>query len=303
MNPDSLRIGVVGAGVFGNYHAAKCQAHPRHDFIGIYDTDHERVRDAAIRHRTRGFGNCNALMSGVDALIVASPAQYHGAVALAALKAGRHVLVEKPMATKLEQAKEMIALAADQDLVLQVDHQERFVAKAIGLDKVPEKPLSIHATRFGTKTARGTDVSVTLDLMTHDLDMVLWLMGEKPLHTLGESMCIYSDNPDVARADLHFAGGAHVHLEASRAEEARERVMQIVYPSGTLSIDFINKRLDNNTPFDLDERFASNPMASDSLGASVDAFTASVLDGAPVVIPGQAGMNAVEQALIIDGGQ
>lgn len=300
MNPACLRIGVIGAGVFGNYHAAKCQAHPRHDFIGIYDTHPDRVREVARRNRTRAFENCNMLISGVDALIVASPAIHHGAVALAALKAGRHVLVEKPIAARLDIADEMIRLAREQNLVLQVDHQERFIAKAIGLDQVPERPVLIESVRYGPNTGRGLDVSVTLDLMTHDLDMAMWLTGEKPNQVKGESLKVFSDNADVARAILHFPGGAMAKLEAGRVKNGRTRSTRVVYPDGELRIDFVNKKFENTTGFALDPGFADNRSASDSLGASVDAFTSSVLDGTPVAIPASAGRDAVEIALMVD---
>ena len=301
MNPDSLKIGVIGAGVFGNYHAAKCAAHPRHDFIGIFDPNHDRVRQAARRHRTRAFDNCNTLLSGVDAVIIACVAVHHGPIAVAALRAGRHVLVEKPIASDLETATTMVRIAKENNLVLQVGHQERFVARAIGLDRAPENPLSIKATRFGPMAVRGTDVSVSLDLMTHDLDMTMWLMGGRPESIRGESMRVYSDMPDTARACLVFDGSCKVKLEASRCEEKSQRIMEITYPSGIVRIDFVNKTFEDNTGFGLNKDFANHPLAIDSLGAATTAFTESILDGAPVAVPGQAGLDALEMALKIDG--
>ena len=300
MNSDSLRIGVIGAGVFGNFHASKCAAHPRHDFIGIFDPNHDKVRDSAKRHQTRPFDNCNALLSGVDAVIVACPAIHHGPIALAALKAGRHVLVEKPIASTLDTASEMVEIANRQNLVLQVGHQERFVGKAIGLDKAPKRPTLIRASRFGPMARRGTDVSVTLDLMIHDFDMVCWLMGEQPISLKGETMKIYSDMPDVARAEMGFANGGKVRLEASRAEEGRERIMYLEYPDGSLRIDFVNKTFEDTTGYGFNENFADDPLAQDSLGAAVNAFTNSVLDGTPVEIPGQVGLDALRLALQLD---
>jgi len=301
MNSDSLKIGVIGAGVFGNYHAGKCAAHPRHDFIGIFDPDHERVRAAAKQHRTCAFDNCNALISGVDAVIVASIAVHHGPIAVAALRAGRHVFVEKPIAADLETSQTMVRLAKENGLVLQVGHQERFIARAIGLDSAPKKPTKITATRLGPVSQRGTDVSVTLDLMTHDLDMALWLMGDKPENVDGESMCVYSDTPDTARAKLTFKNGATAHLEASRCEDSPDRVMRIDYPDGYVRIDFVNKTFEDTTGYGFNKDFAGHPLAQDSLGSGTSAFTSSILDGTPVAVSGQDGMNALEIALKIDG--
>jgi len=231
----------------------------------LFDTDPERVREAAKKHQTRAFDNYNRLLSGVDAIIVACPAIHHGRISVAALRAGRHVLVEKPIAADLETARTMIRLADEQDLVLQVGHQERFVARA-------------------------------------DLDMVMWLMGETPQRVVGGSKSVYSLAPDKAQADLEFSNGCKAHFEASRAEPAQKRITHITYPSGELIIDFVNKTFENTTGFDFDPDFSDKPMASDSLGAATDAFTRSVLDDEPIAVPGRAGLNALEMALQIDGG-
>ena len=301
MNSDSLKIGVIGAGVFGNYHAGKCTAHPRHDFVGIFDPDHARVRAAAKRHKTRAFDNCNALIAGVDAIIVASIAVHHGPIAAAALRARRHVFVEKPIASDLETAQIMVRLAEENGMILQVGHQERFVARAIGLDSVPKKPTKITATRFGPVSERGTDVSVTLDLMTHDIDMALWLIGGKPTTVEGEAICVYSDAPDAARAKLTFKNGATAHLEASRCEDGPDRVMRIDYPDGYVQIDFVNKTFEDTTGYGFNKDFADHPLALDSLGAGTSAFTSSILDGTPITVSGQDGLDALEIALKIDG--
>lgn len=300
MNAEKLKIGVIGAGVFGNYHAAKCAAHPRHDFIGIFDPDHQRVRKAAQRHGTRAYDNCNTLLARVDAVIIASIAIHHGPIAVAALKAGCHVLVEKPIANTLEFAQAMVDLAKEKNLVLQVGHQERFVARAIGLDSAPQKPLRINATRFGPRARRGTDVSVTLDLMTHDLDMAMWLMGGRPVAVNGESIRVYSGTPDAARAVLTFKDGATARLEASRCEDELKRVMHIDYPDGYVRIDFVNKTFEDTTGYGFNQDFAAHPLAQDSLGAGTSAFTAAVLDGTPIAVSGQDGLNALEMALKID---
>ncbi len=301
MSSDSLKIGVIGAGVFGNYHAAKCAAHPRLDFIGIFDPDDDKVKRAAKIHKTCAYTNCNRLIADVDAVIVASIARHHGPIALAALRAGRHVLVEKPIAAELESAHTMVRLAKEQNLVLQVGHQERFVARAIGLDSAPKKPLAIHSIRFGPVSERGTDVSATLDLMTHDIDMVLWLMGEKPVSVTGEAMRVYSDMPDAAWGRLEFENGAKASFEASRCENERKRISRIDYPDGYVRVDFVNKTFEDTTGYGFNADFAKHPLAIDSLGAGTSAFCSSVLDGTPTAISGKDGLDALEIALKIDG--
>lgn len=296
----ALKIGVVGAGVFGGYHAGKCAAHARIDFVGVFDPNFEKAAEHADKHGVQAFVNYADMLSQVDAVIVASPASHHGEMALRALDAGRHVLIEKPIADTAAKALRIVEMAERKELIVQVGHQERFVLKAIGLDCVPEKPLQITGHRFSPYSVRGTDVSVTLDLMTHDLDLVLWLMGGDPDDIKGESLCVMSKTPDAAYAALMF-DGVRSRLEASRVEAESSRQMRIRYPSGTAEIDFNAKTLTHDTPFDLNTDFANDPMAKDSLGAATNAFVEAVLDGKPVAITGGNGLRALKAGLIVDG--
>lgn len=294
-----LSIGVVGAGVFGGYHAQKCAAHPRLDFIGFFDPDITRAKLQAAKHGGEAFNSFAHLLASCEAVVIATPASHHGDMAQAALLAGCHVLIEKPIADDAEKAAEIVALGKARNLVVQVGHQERFVLKAIGLDKVTERPIRITGHRRSPYSERGTDVSVTLDLMTHDLDLVLWMMGEDPIEISGRSERVRSATADAAHAILKFED-ATVRLEASRAEELSSRQMQIIYPSGTVDIDFNAKTLRHNTPFELDANFGENPMAQDSLGAATHAFAEAVLDGKPVEITGGNGLRALRAALKVD---
>ena len=295
-----LPIGVVGAGVFGGYHAGKCSAHPRLDFIGLFDPDPARARDLATKHGVTAFERFEDMLSNVEAVIIAAPASQHGDMSLTALQANCHVLIEKPIADDVAKAESIVALGQARNRVVQVGHQERFVLKAIGLDKVRERPTRITGHRRSPYSPRGTDVSVTLDLMTHDLDLVLWLMDDDPLEISGHSAVIRSKTPDAAYAILNFHG-ASARLEASRVEEVSSRQMQITYPSGVVDIDFNSKSLRHNTPFDLNANFGLDPMASDSLGAATNAFAEAVLDGKPVEITGGNGLRALRAALHVDG--
>lgn len=297
----ALKIGIVGAGVFGGYHTGKVAAHSRAYLVGVYDPDKTAVKAAAAKFQTKGFTDYSKMLAAIDAVIIACPASHHAEMALAALREGKHVLVEKPIAADLSSAQDMVDIAGLNNCVLQVGHQERFVARAIGLDKAPERPIKITARRMGPYSPRGTDVSVTQDLMTHDIDMALYLMGERPVRVDGESLPVMSTAPDAARAVLSFPSGGRAYLEASRVEEGRERIMEITYPSGVLRVDFVNKTFDNNTGFAFDADFGRQPLAADSLGAGTDAFIAAVLDGAPVPITGRDGLEALRCALTIDG--
>ena len=296
-----LKIGVVGAGVFGGYHAGKCAAHPRVEYVGTFDPSFERAEGVAVPKGGRAYRRFGLLLADCDAVIIASPATDHGETALRALKAGCHTLIEKPIATTRAAAQRCLDTAALNGLVVQVGHQERFVAKAIGLDRLNEKPIRIEAKRHSPYSPRGTDVSVTLDLMIHDMDMVLWLMDEDAQQVKGHSVTVRSYTADAALAHMKFPSGGTVRLSASRVEPASERVMTLSYPSGSVTIDFNAKTLTQTAGFDLNVNFGDTPLARDSLGAATDSFVSAVLDGTPIEITGGHGLRALDAALKVDG--
>lgn len=298
---ERLRAGVVGAGVFGGFHAAKYAAHERAELVGVYEPEGDKARLLAEKHGAKAYDNLARLIEDCDAVTVASPAVHHFEAAAAALAQDRHVLVEKPIASSVEEARELIGLAASHGCVLQVGHQERFVFNAMGLFAVPDRPTRIVASRMGPPSERCLDVSVTLDLMVHDLDLAIALAGGAVRSVDGQVDEGRFGTPDVARAKLVFDNGCIAELEASRVHHERDRKMRVEYGTGVLEIDFVAKTFENTTPYDLNPDFADDPAAKDSLGANVNAFIASVLDGEPVAVPGIAGLRALDAARAIDG--
>lgn len=291
-----LKAGVIGAGVFGGHHAGKYAAHAEADLVGVFDVDAARAQELAARHGVEAFPTAEALIAAVDAVTIAAPAVTHGPFGLQALRAGRHVLVEKPIAARLEDADAMVAIAEAEGLALQVGHQERFVSAAIGLFDVPETPRRIVARRLGPPSARGADVSVTLDLMTHDIDLARLLAGRaEAIEVDGRS------DGDVAEARISFAGGMIAELSASRRHDARDRVMRIEYPSGVVEIDFVAKTFANATPHALDPGFAEHPDAKDSLAAGVARFIDAALGRGSPAVSGADGRAALAIALAVDG--
>lgn len=295
-----LKIGVVGAGVFGGYHSAKCAANSRIDFMGIYDPNISNARRVARKHNVQTFLHAKDLFDNVDAVIIACPAQYHGQMALQAINAGCHCLVEKPLAASFQEGRKIVELSKKKGVIVQVGHQERFVIQAIGLDRLPESPTYISTQRMSKYSERCTDVSVTLDLMTHDLDLLNMLINSPVKRIRGEARVVRTDCADMAYGILEFENGARAKLEASRVASDYSRTMQLIYPSGVVDIDFINKTLNHNTSFNLNENFGSDPKAIDSLAAATDAFVESILDNKPVVVPAEGGLKALKLALAFD---
>ncbi len=295
-----MKAGVIGAGVFGGHHARKYAVSDRVQLMGVFDVDAERAAILAAQLETRAYTDLDALIADCDAVTIASPAVNHYAGVKAALTAGKHVLVEKPLADTAARGEELIRFARARNLVLQVGHQERFVFNAMGVFDIDEAPRRIAARRMGVRSTRNLDVSVTVDLMIHDLDLVMAL-ARAPLASLeANASKIFTDLPDAADVRMVFEDGIDAVLESSRAADALDRVMRLDYDSGFLEVDFVAKTFVNETGFDLNADFAEDPKAKDSLGANVNAFIESVLDGTPVAVPAEAGLAALAVARDID---
>ncbi len=295
---DRVKIGLIGAGVFAGYHANKLSAHPRIEFSGVVDRNPVHAKSLASRHNVEAV-SLRALLRRSDAVVIATPASTHERMAIKALEAGCHCLIEKPLATSYAEIDAITALAASKKLTVQVGHQERMVLRAIGLDAVEARPLKIEAVRNSTYSERGTDTSVTLDLMTHDIDLCFALIQQMPESIGGEAQCVRSDTPDMSYARLTFRG-SRAFLEASRVAEKSERRMKITYRSGTVDIDFNAKTLTHSTPFSLNTDFAGDLRAQDSLGAATDVFVQAILNKVPVLVSAVEGAMAAKAAIQID---
>ena len=305
-----LRAGVAGAGVFGGYHANKYKEASGNrdlDFVGVFDLDKVRAETLAGTHGVRAFGGDElaAFLKEIDVLTVAVPAFAHASIARPALEAGVHVYTEKPLATSLADGEAMVDAAARNNLILACGHQERAVFEAMGLYDVPERPLRLEAVRNGTASVRNLDVSVVLDLMIHDLDLGLTLAGEpgglEARARYRKDEGYKAVGADEVTAEVRFESGMQATFSASRMAEARERTMRLVYPSGEVFIDLLNRRFDNGTPFSLNADFASADIARDPLGTSVFRFLDAVTGkGRRPLCTGDEALSALALGLAID---
>jgi predicted dehydrogenase len=291
-----LKVGVAGAGVFGNYHAQKAAASARVDFVGVFDIDGGRAEGVAQTFGAPGFTNYAAFLKCCDAVVVAVPATYHEPLVRQAVEAHCHVLVEKPLALTGKAARELADEAAARGRILQVGHQERFVANAMGILAIPEKPLLIESVRAGPPAPdnRAGDVSVIWDLMIHDLDLAAMMLGTEFTDVEATGEIVHTDHIDEASARFTYASGGIAQLRASRSAEARERTMRVVYPSGEISIDFLTRRLDNTTEYDVRVDIAGE--LPDPLGAADEGFYAACLGEARSPVPAHGAIAAVSMA-------
>jgi len=301
-----LRIGVAGVGHFGRYHALKVAASSRAVLAGVFDPDVGRAQ--AISQETGAPAvDWMRLLELSDAVVIAAPADVHHPLTAAALRAGKHVLVEKPIAATLPQADELVALASERRRVLQVGHLERFSAAFAAIEGRVGAPLYIEATRIAPFQQRGTDVSVILDLMIHDLDLVLSLVASDIESVDAIGAAVSSEHADIANARIRFANGAVATITASRVSLRTERRMRLFAHDGYLAVDFSNRRLTviargQGAPVPgvagfgmMDESWKDY----DSLAAEHAAFVSSVLDGAPVAVDALSGRRALAAALMV----
>ncbi|HEY5072900.1 MAG TPA: Gfo/Idh/MocA family oxidoreductase [Caulobacteraceae bacterium] len=297
----SLRAGVIGAGVFGGRHAAKYAQMSGVRLTAVNDPHPDRAAALARRFAASPFDDLAAFLEAVDIVSVASPASAHAPAALAALAAGKHVYVEKPIATCLEDADAIVAAAREGGLVAACGFLERAVFKAIGLLDIGEPPRRLEAERLGPPARRNLDVSVVLDLMIHDLDLALCLTRADPLTVEASGACVANSLLDEAEAEIDFDGGFTVRARASRVASGPARTMKLVYPSGQITIDFLTHAFENTTPFLLDCAYDSTPAGHDRLGASLAAFVAAVRNQTSVPLAdAEDGARALDLALAVE---
>ena len=299
-------MGVVGAGHFGRFHAQKVVASPRAGLVGLYDPDEARAVSVGREVSAPALPLAD-LLAACDAVVIAAPAEFHHQLASQALDAGCHVLVEKPIAATLEQADALATLAAARSRVLQVGHLLRFSAEHAAIRSRISRPLYIEATRIAPYKPRGTDVSVILDLMIHDLDLVLSLVDSEIAGVDALGAAVSSASEDIANARVRFANGCVASITASRISIKTERRMRLFSQEGYLSADFGARQLvmigrDKGLPLPGTDGFRREAITwreGDAMAAEHAAFVAACLDGAPVLVDAVAGRRALAAALAV----
>ncbi len=294
-----LRAGVVGAGVFGHYHAAKYAVMNGVELVGVFDPHPDRAQELAALHAAEAFDSLEALLAQVDVVSIASPASAHANDVLAALAAGRHVYVEKPVATDLADADAILGEAARQGRIVACGFLERATFRGMGLFGIAERPLRLEAVRLGPPSPRNLDVSVVMDLMIHDLDLALALTDAEPLAVEAEGAFVTNALLDEVEAEVAFDDGFIATFRASRVAATRERSMRLVYQSGEVTVDFIARTFVNTTGHALKPGF--DDTESDPLGASLEAFIAAVRGQGPSPLANALdGAKALDLALAVE---
>jgi len=306
---DFLRIGVFGAGHFGRFHALKLRGAARAKLVGLHDPDPARAELVAAEAGCPAL-DAEGVLAASDAVIIATPTLYHARLAEMALRAGKHVFVEKPITATLAEADALISLAAAQGRVLMVGQIERHSAaiRTLRENLGGRCLMSLEAIRVAPFRPRSLDVSVVLDLMIHDLDLILSLVPAPLVEVRAVGGPVMTALPDWAVAQLRFANGAQAQVTASRVAVGLERKLRALGPEGEMRVDFLARSLEFLSPdggsavenmpgWSLEQR---NWTDHDSLEAEQSAFIAAILDGTPHEADGGQGRAALDAALQVE---
>jgi len=240
---NKIKIGVVGVGYFGQFHAEKYAHINDAELVGVVDIDTSRARDIAKRYRTQSFFHHADLFNKVQAVSIAVPTPFHYSMTKDFFLRGVDVLLEKPIASTLEEADELIGLAQSKGLIFQVGHLERFNGALSSLEGRVRNPWFIESHRLGPFSGRGAEVDVVLDLMVHDIDIILSLVNSKVKELQAVGIPFITRYPDIANARIEFENGCTASLTASRISEEKVRKTRIFQPEGIFSIDYLSQKL------------------------------------------------------------
>ncbi len=239
MTQEKIKIGVIGVGHLGRWHVQQLKKIKEAELLGFYDSDAEKSGAIEDEYQVKAFGNYHDLLSMVDAVSIVTPTTTHFPYAMDALKAKKHVFIEKPVTETVEQGEELVKLARDNQLKIQVGHIERFNPAILALENLTINPLFIESHRMSNFNPRGTDVAVVLDLMIHDIDLILTFI-KSPVKSIDASgVSIISPQEDIANCRINFENGAVANVTASRISTRKMRKMRFFQPGAYISVDFL----------------------------------------------------------------
>lgn len=301
---EKLRVAVVGVGYLGRFHALIYSRMPAVELVGIVDSDPQRAMAVAAEVHCTVFDSLAELAERVDAVSVVVPTTAHLQAAAPFLRRGRGVLIEKPIAATRADGAAIVRLANDHGALLQIGHVERFNAGVMALAERITTPRYIEAQRMGGFTERATDVDVVSDLMIHDIDIILALVGAEIRSISAVGAAVLTPHVDIASARLEFANGAVANVVASRVSDKQTRRIRVFQTGGYLSLDFIAQTIDSASlrevpgserPEIVRERIEVEPVKP--LDQELAAFVGCVRAGRAPLVTGATGLKALEVAL------
>ena len=312
-----LRIGVFGVGHLGRFHVQNWKEVEGVEIAGFHDPDEGNAAEAVERFGLKRFEDASELMGACDAVDIVAPTAHHYELSMNAIRSGRHVFVEKPMTQTMQQAKAVVEMVKESGVKFQVGHVERFNPALLALKRYSLNPMFIEVHRLAEFKPRGTEVSVILDLMIHDIDIVLHIVksGVKKVHASG--VAVMTDKPDIANVRIEFDNGCVANLTSSRISMKRMRKMRLFQKDAYIGIDFLEKKseviklkgegdeslfhFDVETPQGVRTLSVDQPASPDvnAIRSELTAFRDAILNDSPVAVSELDGLMAMEVAHLI----
>jgi predicted dehydrogenase len=249
-----LKVGVFGVGHLGKFHLNNWKEIKKAELVGFYDPDDTIAREVSDKYQLVRFLDAAQLMDACDLVDIIAPTPQHFPLCEKAIRKGKHVFVEKPLANTMEEAKELVQLVKESNVKLQVGHVERFNPAYLALQSMRLNPLFIEVHRLAQFNPRGTEVSVILDLMIHDIDIILSLVRSEVKNISASGVAVMTETPDIASVRIEFNNGCVANLTSSRISMKKMRKMRLFQKDAYIGIDFLNKKTEIiklKTPQDL----------------------------------------------------
>lgn len=309
-----LKIGVIGAGHLGKFHLNNWKEIEGITVVGFCDTDDTNANAVVEKYKIKRFDTPEELLDNCDAVDIVAPTTFHYELCALALRKGKHVFVEKPLTNTMEEAKSLLKLAVESNLKFQVGHVERFNPAFTALKNYTLEPMFIEVHRLSQFNPRGTDVSVILDLMIHDIDIILHLIKSNVSYISANGVSVLSDTPDIANVRIEFDNGCVANLTSSRISMKKMRKMRLFQKDAYIGIDFLEKKTEiisqnattdkNVFTFDIDTGKGkktvaiANPVVDDvnAMKEELIAFKNSIVNNTNTAVSVLDGFRAMEVA-------
>lgn len=250
-----LKVGVFGAGHLGKFHINNWKEISGIEITGFYDPNDEVANEVSKKYNLQRFSDIESLLNACDIADIIAPTNFHFELCEQAIRKGKHVFVEKPLANTMHEAKELVKLVKESNIKLQVGHVERFNPAFLAIQNLHLSPMFIEVHRLAQFNPRGTEVSVILDLMIHDIDIILSLVKSEVKNISASGVAVMTDTPDIASVRIEFNNGCVANLTSSRISMKKMRKMRIFQKDAYIGIDFLNKKTEIiklKTPEDID---------------------------------------------------
>ena len=299
-----VKIAVIGIGYLGEFHAQKYKANKDADLIGIVDTNKQRSEEISNKIGVKSYNDYKSIIDQVDAVSIVVPTNLHYKIAKFFIENKKHVLIEKPFASNTAEARKLKNISEKNQIILQIGHLERFNKAFVELKDKVKNPLFIECNRISPFKIRGTEVDVIMDLMIHDLDIIMSINKSKIKNIHASGISVLTNKTDIANARIVFEDNCVCNLSSSRISDKIERKMRVFQKNSYFSLDYQNsslgtyKKIKNKNAISIEKKEKSFPQ-NDSLKDEIDSFVKCIKNNKKAVVDASDGLNALTYALKI----